>query len=320
MAAPSSALATLRPDLAGSFTQFDLAMDRQGFIATQVAPVMDVDTASGTFGVIPVAQLLMNRDTVRAPGSGYARSKFTFTTDTFATIEHGAEEPVDDAEARIYRRYFDAEQVAAQRAYDAVLRGLETRTASLFSTFITATAAVGTTWKTYASSTPINDIETGVQAVYANSGIWPNTLILTRTQFRNLRESTQIIDRVKYSGLYDPTAKGITTNVLAQVFDLQNIFIAGGTQNTAHEGQTAAFASLWDNGNAYICHINGGNDIRRPTVARIFHYGEDGSTIGGTVESYRDETIRGDVLRVRNQTIEKGMYAVLGYKLTGCSS
>lgn len=320
MPSPSSALSTLRPDLAASFMQFDLAMDRQGFIATQVAPVMDVDTASGTYGVIPVEQMLQNRDTERAPGSGYARGKFTFTKDTFVTQEYGAEEPVDDNESKLYRRYFDAEQIAAQRAYDVVLRGMETRVATLFSTFTTATSGVGTSWKTYATSDPITDIETAVQAVYTTSGWWPNSLIITKTQFRNLRESAKIVDRIKYSGLYDPTAKGISREVLAQVFDLQNVFIAGSTTNSAHEGQTASLGSLWSNDAAYVCVINGGNDIRRPTTARIFHYGEDGSTIGGTVESYRDETVRGDILRVRNQVVEKGMYAALSYKLTGCNN
>ena len=42
MPAPTSTLATLRPDLAGSFMQFDLALDRQGFIGYQVAPIIDV--------------------------------------------------------------------------------------------------------------------------------------------------------------------------------------------------------------------------------------------------------------------------------------
>lgn len=324
MPSPSSALATLRPDLAASFTQFDLAMDRQGFIATKVLPVIDVDTASGTFGKIPVEQLLMARDTYRAPGSGYARSKFTFKTDTFTTQEYGAEEPVDDLEAKMYRRYFEVEQFAAQRAYDAVLRAMESRAASLYANNCgTQTAAVAVSWKTYASSTPIVDIEAAVQAIYVSTGIWPNTLILTKRQFRNLRESANIIDRIKYSGLIDPTAKGITTGVLAQVFDLPNIYVASSTANSAHEGQTASLGSLWSDDAAYVGYIASDTDIRRPTFGRIFHYGEDGSTIGGTVESYRNEIIRGDVIRVRQQMGEKVLYGGNGglmYKLTGCTT
>jgi hypothetical protein len=321
MPSPFSALATLRPDLAASFMQFNLAQDRAGFVASQVCPVMDVDTASGSFGVIPVAQLLQTRDTKRAPGSGYSRGKWTFTPDTYTTAESGAEEPVDDNEARMYRRYFDAEQVSAQRAYDAVLRNQEVAVAALMTgASITSTATCSVSWKTYATSDPITDIETAMQLVYANSGIWPNTLIITRIDFRNLRESATIINRIKYSGLTDPTAKGITTQVLSQVFDIENVVVAGSTSNSANEGQAAAFAGIWPVGTAVVCHVNSSNDIRRPTVARTFHWGEDGSTIGGTVESYRDETIRGDVVRVRFQVGNKLLYAALATKITGCNA
>ena len=61
MPSPSTALATLRPDLGGSFEEFDLAMDRQGFIATRVLPVLEVAKASGVFGKIPIEQLLKVR-------------------------------------------------------------------------------------------------------------------------------------------------------------------------------------------------------------------------------------------------------------------
>lgn len=320
MPSPSTALSTLRPDLAASFMQFDLAMDRQGFIATKVAPVLDVAKPSGYFGVIPIAQLLQTPDTKRAPGSGYEGGSFTFTSDTYITQEYGFEMPVDDNEAKMYNNYFDAEQIAAQRAYDAVLRGYEARVAALYSSFVTNTAAVSVSWATWATADPVLDVELAVQAIYAASGMWPNTLVLTRKQFRNLRECTKVIDRIKYSGGYDPTAKGITTSVLSQLFDLPNIYIASSTTNSAKEGQTASLGSLWSNDAAYVCCIDSSNDIRRPTVARTFHWGEDGSTMGGTVEQYRREDLRADMYRVRMQTGEKGLYAPLAYKLTGCST
>ncbi len=98
MASPSSSLATLRPDLA-TFLEFDLESEKAGYIATQVFPVVDVLSQAGVFGKIPIEQLLQQRETKRAPGSGYARGNFTFTTGTYACEEHGAEEVVDDREA-----------------------------------------------------------------------------------------------------------------------------------------------------------------------------------------------------------------------------
>ena len=42
--------------------------------------------------------------------------------------------------------------------------------------------------------------------------------------------------------------------------------------------------------------------------------------IGGTVETYRDETIRGDVVRVRHDTDERIIYTELGHLLTSIAS
>ena len=58
MPSPQSSLATLRPALAGSFMEYDLAMNQQGYIGHKVLPVMEVQAASGVFGRIPLEQLL----------------------------------------------------------------------------------------------------------------------------------------------------------------------------------------------------------------------------------------------------------------------
>src|SRR5687768_14891956 len=125
MPSPSTALSTLRPDLAGSFQQFDLDMDANGFIAQRVLPAIDVVKPSGTFGKITIASLLAQRDTLRTPGSHYARQRYEFEKDSYATDEHGAEDPVDDKEAEMYGDYLAAEQTATSRARDVVMRNYE---------------------------------------------------------------------------------------------------------------------------------------------------------------------------------------------------
>jgi len=321
MPAPSSSLATLRPDLGGSMEEFDLAVNRAGFIGTRVAPIFNVARASGNYGKIPIEQLLQSPDTERAPGSGYNRGKFTFEPMTFATREHGIEEPIDDNEAAIYADYFDAEMVAAQRARHGLLLGLETRISSLIFNSTTWTGSslftnVGTEWSTAASATPITDVEAAIRKVYTNSGIWPNAIVMTRLVFRNLRNCAQIIDRIEASGAGSAAKPSdITPSMIAQCFDLDEVIIGGSTKNTANPGQTASLAPIWDDEYVMVCHIDQSNDIRRPTLARTWHYTGDGSSEEGTMETYRDETIRGDVVRCRMQTGEAVVYTELGHLL-----
>jgi hypothetical protein len=312
MASPSATLATLRPDLAASLMEYDLAADRAGFIAQRVAPVLEVAKQAGTFGKIPIEQLLQTRDTKRAPGSGYSRGSFTFTSASYSCEEHGAEEPIDDREADMYREFFDAEQVAALRAYDAVLRNAEIRMAALLfnaTTFTSQTTAIVEEWDDYASAAPIDDVETAVRAVWNRCGLWPNALILNRMVFRNLRNCEQIIERIQSAGAGSATKPtDITPAMLASVFDLEEVIVSGPPKNAATEGQDVSISPIWSNEYAMVAKLARSNDVREPCIARTMHWGEDGSQIGGTIETYRDETVRSDIVRVRHDVDELVMY------------
>jgi len=325
MPAPSTALSTLRPDLAGSFMEFGLEMDRQGFIGHRVLPVIDVMKQSGSFGKIPIEQLLQNRDTARAPGSGYSRGNFTFAKVAFATEEHGAEEPIDDRESEMYAEYFDAEQISAQRAFDAVLRNAEKRSAAAVFNTTTWTGSGVTTgitneWDDAANAVPITDVEAAVKKVYDGSGLWPNALIINRKVFRNLRNVASIIDRIKYAGFTDPRAGAINEAALAQVFDLDFIIVAGSSKNTAVEGQAASLAPVWSDEYAMVAKIATTNDIKEPCVGRILHWPGDGSDVDGRVETYREENKRSDIVRVRHDVDELILYPEAGHLLSNITT
>jgi len=328
MPGPSSALTTLRPDLGGSFMEYDVLAREMGYIATQVFPVFEAAKPSGTFGTIPVEQLLQTRDTTRSPGSGYARGEWEFSTDTFACIEHGAEEAIDDNQATAYREWFDAEQVAAARAMSSVQRNAEIRvhdavfnTSTWTGSSLTTAIGGGLEWDVAASAKPIADVEAAAQLVYDNSGFWPNALVITKKVFRNLRVVAEIQDVISSSGAGMPENAGmITQQMLSTVFDLPFIIVGGSTKNTAAEGATASLASVWDDEYAMVCRVSTTNDISEPCIGRTIHWSEDGSDIGGTVETYRDETVRGDIVRVRHQVDEKMLYAQAGHLLSNVTT
>lgn len=319
---PSSSLATLRPDLAESFMEFDLEAEKAGYVAQRVFPIVSVASQAGKFGKIPLAQLLQQRDTKRAPGSGYARGGFQFTDASFACEEHGAEEPIDDRERKMYNDYFDADVIGAMRAYGFVLRNAEQRVADATFNTSTWTGASLTTdvsgvpWATIATAKPLTNVEAAVQKVYDGSGLWPNALVINKKVFRNLRNTPEVIDRIASSGAGNRNlASDVTVDMLAQAFDLDYVIVAGGSKNTATEGQTAAAGQIWSSTYAMVCRVATTQDMREPCIGRTFHWAEDGSSPGGTIEQYRDETVRGDVIRVRHDVDEVLLYAAAGHLL-----
>lgn len=318
MPSPSSTLATLRPDLASSLEEFSLAMNMEGFIATQVFPVINVASQAGTFGKIPLEQLLQARKTNRAPGSGYSRGNWKFETSTYATEEHGAEEPIDDREKKMYANYFDAEVIATQRAMSAVMVNAETRVnAAVYNTTTwtgaALTLAITNEWDDFANATPNDDILFGKKKIFDNSGLMANAMLVNWKTYQNLLNVDDVVNRIKYQGFMDARPGAINAQALALALGVDKIIIAGGLKNGAKEGQAASLSQIWSDEYAMLCRVATSNDFREPCIGRTFHWDADGSQVDGTVETYRDETVRGDVVRVRHDVDEVTLYPEAGF-------
>lgn len=309
MPSPTSVLSTQRPDLAASLEEFDLMMDAAGFIGHRIYRYTSVAKQSGNFGKIPIEQLLQNRDTERSPGSGYNRGNFKFSPASYSCEEHGVEEPIDDREAQMYADYFDAEVIATIRARRAVMEDQEKRVAdAVFNTSTYTPTTVTNEWDDAANATPITDVEAKVQALYDASGLWPNAMVINKKVYRNLRLCDQIVDRVKYQGFVDARAGNITADAIAQAFDIPFLLVAGGTKNTANEGQDASLSPIWSGEYCWIGRIATTDDFREPCVGRLFHWPGDGSQEEGLVETYRDETVRSDIVRCRHDVDEVDLH------------
>ena len=226
----------------------------------------------------------------------------------------------------MYAEYFDAEQVSTMRAFSAVLRNAEERTAdAIFNTSTwtgsSLTTALTNEWDDATNAVPLTDVEAAVQKIYDNSGLWANALVINRKVFRNLRNCDQVIERIQSAGAGDATkASDVTVQMLAQAFDLPFIIVAGTSKNSANEGQAATPTQIWSGEYAMICKVATGMDMREPCIGRTFHWSDDGSNIGGTVESYRDEVIRGNVIRVRHDVDEVVLYPQAGHLLSNVTT
>lgn len=313
---PSTQFATLRPDLRDTLMEFDLAGDQAGFVGLKIAPVLEVQKPAGEFGRIELKEMLKSRSTKRAIDGTYAQGGGKGTKDSFSTDEEGLEERVDDREAETYGDWWDAEQLAAARCFDAVLRGHNDRVIQK-ALGISNTSAASAAWTDTANAEPIDDVRTAKLAVRDRVGIVPNVMVIDYDRFEFLKDCGQIVERIKYSGRDDPKRRSITLDALASVFDLDEVIVSGSVKNTANEAQAAALASMWDKTKALLFRRERGMDLKRPQFMRTFHWGADGSQIGGVIEDYRDESRRSDIIRVRMQVQEKVIYADVAEVITG---
>lgn len=299
MPAPSTSLATLRPDLGGSVEGFDLAMSRNGFIGLKVLPVFDTALRAGSIGIIPTAQMLKQAGSPRAPGAGYQRDDFTFTDISYSTTEKGRESPVDDNTKNVYGNVINAEKIAAARAQDMTLRYMEQLiAAAVFNSSTFTPTAVGTEWSTVASSTPVTDVKNAQVRMWEATGMKPNAVIMNWLVFNNLRFNTEIKDAIK--NVLGVLPSQITVDTLKAAFMVDHVLISDAPKNTAPDGQLT-IAPIWSSEYVGVARIADDNDITRPVLGRTMHYTGDGSAIEGRMEVYRDENRRADIVRCRMQ-------------------
>lgn len=322
MPRPTSATTLQRPDLAAIAYEYALAGGERGFIGQSIFPVFDTPMQSADYPVIPIEALLKAQDTNRAPRAGYNRGDYEFETGTYACVEYGWEEAVDDVERSLYRRYFDAEEVAVMRATDILLRGFEKRVQAIVqsTSIITNTAAVGTEWDTVATCTPKSDIKTAKRAMKAATGITPNVLIMSEKVFENLMMSAEIKTYTQYTNPTLLMTREVQKRTLAMYLDMDDILIGGCQYDSTKKGQSYSLADIWDDEYVTLARVSrGGPDLREPCLGRTMLWTADSPQMLVT-EQYREEQTRSDIYRVRHYVDEAIIFAGAGYILSNITT
>lgn len=322
MPSPSSALTTLRPDLADAFEEYPLLASREGYVGLDLFPELSVDTQSGQYGIIPVEQvkrLAVDSDLKRAVTGGYSRIDWQFETASYATEEYGMEVPVDHREQAMYTNYFDSEMVSADIARKVVLDAFEKKAIDAAIAADGSATSISTAWTTAATAVPITDIGNGIKAVWDATGVRPNTICMAWKDFWNLKLTAQWQDYVKHTQFSGPDVLG--TSLLAQAVGVEKVLVAGAIRNTAAQDETASLAQIWPVGKIWIGVTASANaNFRTFCVGRTHHWASDASRIDGMVEQYEEPQTRRTIIRVRHDIQVKTLYASACKVLTGASS
>lgn len=278
-------------------------------IGNRIAPYLGLPNQGGNYVKISRGASQVNKITAqkRAPKAGYARNETKFGSDSYLCSEYGEEEVIDDSLKTNYARFFDMEKFAAERLRNNLEVGHEKRVADLIfnATNLNATNSL-TAWTTgnIATFDAPQDIQAAVEKMNKRNYGGNLAIVINRPMFNLVIRSDKMQTFVRGAiGTYGPAA--LKPSDVVSAFDylgVKELLIADSGYDTADEGLTASDSFIW--GNAYVAILKlGAGDVSAGGVARTFSWSEDGGDL--TVESYREEKTRGDVLRVRQNVVEK---------------
>ena len=143
-----------------------------------------------------------------------------------------------------------------------------------------------------ANSIPIKDVDTQKEFMFQNTGFMPNTLILGANVKKELRSHPDLVDRIKY------TQTGILDDqLLARLFDVQNVRVARSIYNAANETDGATggedFHYIVDPDSAWLGYIAPSAGLDTPTaIARFAWTGlipGAANQFGGVITRGRDD-------------------------------
>ncbi|MBM3365364.1 MAG: hypothetical protein FJY48_06595 [Betaproteobacteria bacterium] len=304
----TNAAAIFRSDLAGVVEQ---AKDfESNLIGTRVMPILNVPLRAGQYPCFKLkeGQLLKSDVKNRTPYSTYARGTRSFTQETYTAEEYGYEEAVDDTVALDVSRFFDAEVVAAKLCLRKLLLAHELRVAAQIfntSTFTTTNSSTAYTTANLATFDVGLDVESAIDRILALGESRDNLrVVMSNTVWTRIKASTKFQNRLRGTGLSTDTILNASQQAAAEVFGVAEVLIGRASYDSAKEGLAFSSANVWSNSYIWVGSVtDASSGYFGGGTGFTLNWQEYGSPTG--VFTYRDESIKSDIVRAAHYVSEK---------------
>jgi hypothetical protein len=282
------------------------------FIGQQVMPVLGVKKRAAEYPILRKAKgQLLTRDNTKRNSSGtYNEITRKHEWDNYTCEDRGLEEKVDDTKADEMSDFFDLEVVTTKLVGRACRMDFENNVvATLFNeeTFLKEDAAVNYTLANIATVDPAQDFLNAIAAGVAR-GQMMNTMIMSLKMWNYIRRS-KLLQAYIY-GSNNDSVKVIKKADVERIFGEEsggtmNLMIGAAVQSTSNRGKdTITTASIWPTSHIWLGNVQSG-DFSNGGVGRTLSWEADTPNGLFLTETYRDDTRRGDMVRVRSNSIEK---------------
>lgn len=303
-------------------TNFAISYKPDGLIGDLILPMINTDKQHDIYDVWDQADFFRNEHDKRAPGEVPSNVRFRVGSDNFycENYELGYQVIAEDqknADAS-KRAFYERGSVAG--LIDKIKLGQEVRLAELLytATNIGSNSAVSSVW-TGIGADPVGDINTAIDNVHYATGFRPNNIIVNNKVWNAIQRHTSIIDKSVNPNVTGGGRGYPTTKDVAELFNVNNIFIGNAFKNTTQEGLEKSIIPIWSN-HCLVYYDPPGELTTRPRLAAKFNW--KGAPTGRMqVIRHKPDTLR------KSQTVTVGMYqdekitaAPLGFLLTGATT
>lgn len=168
-------------------------------------------------------------------------------------------------------------------------------------------------------SEPIEFFDQRRLDIGSKTGYLPNKLVIGADVYRVLKNHPAIVERIKY------TQRGIVTlDILAELFDVEEVFVPLGVINSATEGEADSINYIVNRKSALLVYANNAPSIQEPSAGYSFVWTGllpgISNAFGGVIETGREELAHSDVMQCRTAFTQAITAPDLGEYFENCVS
>jgi len=292
------------------------------FVAARVFPIVPVEKQSDRYFVYDRGDWLSDQAQLRAPATESAGGGWRVdNTPTYYCNVFAIHKDVDDQTRANSKEPINMDRDATQWVTQQLLIKRERLFAeTAMDTGVWGTDLVGgadiTVWSDTTDGTPIADIDDARDLITSATGFIPNTLVLSPKAFSLAKNHPTVLERVKY------TQKAvITADILAGLFEVDNVFVLRAVVNSAAEGADADVDFIVTDACALLCYVEPQPSILKPSAGYTFAWeGLLGSREGLRIKSFRMENLAADRIEGESAIDIKVVAPECGVFLSGLSA
>jgi len=252
----------------------------QMFIADRIFQTVPVKKQSDYFFKFQKGAWFRNEAGLRGPGGRARRGGYPITTDSYHCKERAFAHPIPIELINNADEALRPWQNGIAFATNLVMLAKEKIVSDLITTAANWTSSEDceALWVAGASNTFIVDILAAKETMRKLLGVYPNCLEIEAKTFKELKQESTILDRIKYTGTQGAPAD-VTTQTLAQLFELDEVLIGGSIYSSAEEtvaGTDFVAVDLWETtatkGSAFLYYRPPSPGLEIPAAGYCFNW------------------------------------------------
>ncbi|MDX9788895.1 MAG: hypothetical protein RBT11_19115 [Desulfobacterales bacterium] len=263
-----------------ALSNLSIAYRNSMFIADQVFPTVPVKKQSDYFFKFLRGDWFRNDAGLRGPGADARRGGYKLTADTYSCKEYAFAHPIPIE--LINNADIPLQPIATGIDFvtQSILLAKEKVVADLICTAANwpnmTEDAAGLWAATDSTNTFLTDILTRRETIRQSIGLYPNTLIMDAKTFKALKESSVLLDRIKYTGTKGSPAE-VTPQMLAMLAEVDRVLVGGAIYSSDEEtlaGTEFTAVDLWETntgqGSAWLGYVSPRPAIEMPSAGYTF--------------------------------------------------